>query len=629
MKRLEQLWKQFLGCFLFQSGPEAGGSLKRRIGFWAWNLGWLLAAAAGLASVSLLLALGNYGLVIGQGYFEQPIILLLNFLPCIGLMLLMYGLTGRTSWAFLVTAVLVLGFSAANYFKLAFRDDPRMFADLLLLKEAGNMMGRYRLFLNKRLLLALLGTVGGWAFLHFLVRGRPAAKGRVLTAALAAAAMAALIPVYLDDALYDVQTAYYEHLDNRWAPTQQYLARGFLYPFLHSVKDAMFAPPEGYSEREAAALLAQYEDADIPEDKKVNIVGIMLEAFADFSVYEQIEFQQDVYAVYHALEAEGYSGSLVTDIFAAGTVNTERAFLTGMSFKDFNYRANTSSYVWYLKSQGYRTSGDHPSLGWFYNRQNINEYLGFDSYRFVENYYNRLTDSSTVYDGVFIPELTASVLEQIGDGAPLFSFSVTYQGHGPYGSETCIWGEPDDYFANHEMDQGSRNILANYFIWQINTQNYLAQMTDAFRSSDEPIVLVLFGDHKPWLGNGNSVYSALGIDLSRSDTESFLNYWGTRYLIWANDAAKEVLGRDIAGVGPDISPCFLMSVLFEQLGWKGDAYMQAVDRCRREVPVIHTSDLYITADGVLRASMWLGPDQIELIRQFRNLEYYRLYHFSP
>lgn len=626
LKRFSTLYSE---CFLFQTRPEAGWSVRRRIGFWAWNLGWLLAAAAGLTLASLLLALGNYSLGLGRGYIEQPVIVLLNLLPCAGLMFLMYGLTGRPSRAFAATAVIVLGFSVGNYYKLVFRDDPLMFVDLLLLKEAGNMAGNYHLFVGARLALALVCAVGGWAFLFFLARGRIRARERAVSAALSVLIMAALAPTYLDAGLYNGRAAYFDRLQNRWSSTQQYIARGFLYPFLHSIADAFPDPPEGYSEQEAAALLAQYEDADIPEDKKVNIVGIMLEAFADFSVFDQIQFSQDVYADIHALEAESYTGYLVDNIFAGGTVDTERAFLTGMAPSDTGYRSNTSSYVWYLKRQGYQTSGDHPCFAWFYNRRNINEYLGFDDYRFVENYYTRFTNGTVAPDRIFMPELTASIMERLEDGAPLFSFSVSYQGHGPYDTGVCWWGEVDDYIANYDLDQNSRDILANYFGSVMDTQRHLMEMVDAFRASDEPIVLVVFGDHKPWLGNGSSVYNALGIDLSRGDKASFYNYWSTRYLIWANDAAKEAIGHDVAGVGPDVSPCFLMNVLFDRLGWKGDAYMQAVDKCWRELPVIHNGNMYITTDGEVKTFSRLTEDQADLVRLFRNLEYYRQRHYSP
>ena len=68
------------------------------------------------------------------------------------------------------------------------------------------------------------------------------------------------------------------------------------------------------------------------------------------------------------------------------------------------------------------------------------------------------------------------------------------------------------------------------------------------------MVIVLFGDHNPWMGDANSVYSKLGIDLDLSTKEGFLNYYATRYLIWANDAAKEVLGCDFQGEGPRREP---------------------------------------------------------------------------
>lgn len=619
--------RRFFGFFLFQKRPGDELSRNQRVIFWLWNAFLPAGAAIALGLISLALAPAQYGWQLFRDYLGHPVLLVLNLLPPVVLAALLYGLTGRTWLAYAITALPVLGLSLGNYYKLAFRDDPVIASDLLILGEAGKMAETYRLYPAVKVVAAVFLTALSVVLLSLFARGRPRWPRRGIAAAAAAAAIAVLIPVYASDSVYNANTNF-EHL-NQWSSTQQYISRGLLYPFLHSVKDARPNPPEGYSERETAALLSQYEDAEIPEGKKVNIVGVMLEAFADFSGYEQIEFQQDVYAGIHALEAESYTGNLLTNIFAGGTVDTERAFLTGMAPGNINYRSDTSSYVWYLKSQGYQTSGDHPCNQWFYNRQNINSYLGFDRYRFAENFYSGFTGGDTANDEFLFPLLTESVLAQMEDGAPLFSFSVSYQGHGPYGAEECWWGGADDFIANYELDQASRVILANYFGSLMSTQRYLSEMVEAFRASGEPIVLVLFGDHKPWLGNNSSVYQALGIDLSQDSRSSFYSYWSTRYVIWANDAAKEVIGHDMTGTGPDVSPCFLMNVLFEQLGWKGDAYMQAVDRCRQEIPVIHEQGRYITADGALKTAPELTPEQAGLIRQFRYLEYYRLRHFSP
>ena len=617
--------KQLFSCFLFRKRPEDGLSAPRRAAFWLWNGLLMLGAALALGLLCLMLAPAQYGWELFYDYLDHPALVALNLLPPVVLMALLYGLSGRAWLAYALTSLPVLGLAAGNAYKMFFRDDPVIAADLLLLGEAGNMAGKYQLFLFGKLAAALGCALVSALLLALLARGRPLGRFRAGIAGTALACAAALSPLYASDQVYQ-DNANEEHI-NKWSVTQQYVSRGLLYPFLHSVKDAFPRPPEGYDQREAEGWLAQYEDAAIPEDKKVNLVGIMLEAFTDFSQFEEIQFSQDVYAIWHALEAEGYSGALLSNIFAGGTVNTERAFLTGVADGNYDYRGDAPSYVRYLKGQGYRATGSHPSYNWFYNRQNVNAYLGFDSYRFTEDYFGPVYGADPVLnDDGFLPDLTRTVLEQLEQDAPLFSFSVTYQGHGPYGDRECWWGEPEDFFTNPGLDDASRYILSNYLGSVMATQRHLADMVDAFRASDEPIVLVVFGDHKPWLGNGNSVYHALGVTLDQDSQEGFYNYWSTPYLIWANGAAKAALGRDVRGKGPDISPCFLMNVLFEQLGWTGDAYMQAVDPCRAELPVIHSHGARLTAAGELTAQ--LPPEQKELARRFLCLSYYRAHQLE-
>ena len=611
-------------CFLFQRRPDEGLSRGRRTLFWLWNWVLLLGAAAILGLVSLVLAPVSYGWDVFRDYFTIPGLVILNLLPPVVAAALLYGLTARPWLAYLITSIPFMALSIGNYFKVAFRDDPVVASDLKVLIEAGTMATNYHFFLPTKIAAAVAVVVVSVILLALLAHGKPRRWARASSALVPLALALALIPVYGSDSVYEA-CANTTHI-TQWSSTQQYISRGLVYPFLHSVKDAIPKPPEGYSEKDAEAILSRYENEDIPEEQKVNIVGVMLEAFVDFSLTDQIEVMPEVYELYHQLEAESYTGNLMTNIFAGGTINTERAFLTGLNSGDHNYRTDTTSYVWYLKEQGYQTSGDHPSNNWFYNRRNINEYLGFDQYRFVEDYYVQFTGGDPASDTVFFRELTASVLEQMESDEPLFSFSVSYQGHGPYSGEQCWWGEVDEFVGNHDLDLESRTILANYLASVQDTQVQLMEMVDTFRQSEEPIVLVVFGDHKPWLGNNSTVYSALGIELSNANRTAFYNYWSTRYLIWANDAAKEALGNDFTGTGPDISPCFLMDVLFEQCGWEGDAYMQATRECRQALPMIHTYGWYLTAGGDL--TLTLSDREQALLQTFEYLEYYRANNFA-
>ena len=69
-----------------------------------------------------------------------------------------------------------------------------------------------------------------------------------------------------------------------------------------------------------------------------------------------------------------------------------------------------------------------------------------------------------------------------------------------------------------------------------------------------------------------------------------------------------------------------MNVLFDQCGWEGDAYMQAVYDCWQALPVIHTSGAYLTADGTFTSQ--LSQSEQELAHRFSCLEYYRSTHFA-
>ena len=139
------------------------------------------------------------------------------------------------------------------------------------------------------------------------------------------------------------------------------------------------------------------------------------------------------------------------------------------------------------------------------------------------------------------------------------------------------------------------------------------------------MVLVLFGDHNPWLGDGNWVYHNLGINLDLSTEEGFTNYYGTRYLIWANDAAKEALGTDLTGEGPAISPNYLMTEFFDLCGWTGPAYMQAIREVKEQVPVINVPTGLYVENGTLTERLSSAGE--ELVKRYEALEYHSGKHF--
>ena len=60
-----------------------------------------------------------------------------------------------------------------------------------------------------------------------------------------------------------------------------------------------------------------------------------MEAFADLSLYDIDGLSPEVYRDFHELQAESYSGTLITDIYAGGTTETEWAVLRGQPARGF------------------------------------------------------------------------------------------------------------------------------------------------------------------------------------------------------------------------------------------------------------------------------------------------------
>jgi hypothetical protein len=132
-----------------------------------------------------------------------------------------------------------------NYFKLSLRNDPLLFSDVHYALEGGTMVAEhYTLELNYKIALAAAICLVCAVLAFFLVRGRvKSARLRVLglfcTAGLFVLSYARL---YESEELYNKTENL--ALVSRWSATGQYVSRGFVYPFLHSVKDAKKAQPE-------------------------------------------------------------------------------------------------------------------------------------------------------------------------------------------------------------------------------------------------------------------------------------------------------------------------------------------------------------------------------------------------
>ena len=595
------------------------------------NYVMLLLMGIGIGKLSLLLGAATFGLPMFWSYFSAPSVLLLNMLPPVLLLFLLYFISGRAWIAYSITSFFVLLLSAVQYFKVQIRGDPFVASDLALIRETLNITNYYELVPGPRIFIAVAAFIAGILFSVFFLKYKVRKAPLRIGASIGLAAMLALlyIFVYSDSELYDRKEGGFDA--NPWSFTERFVSRGFVYPFTHSIKYAFPIAPEGFNRDEARQMLAEFTQGVIPEDRKVNLISIMLESYTDLSAFGVLDFIIDVYGPLHRIQAEAISGMMVNNVSIGKTIDTERLFLTGYTrLSNFgpaavnyflylfseHFTSAVNSYVHYLNSQGFHTEGFAAVAGWFYNREAVNRHLGFQRYYFLEHF-----EDSDQSDEFFFAAIKA-LYEARDRNIPYFSFNLSAQNHGPYDT-TGTW-EP------HIIEQGGLSdeaffILNNYLQGIFDTTWRLAGFIEWLRHDPDPVVVVVAGDHMPWMGNDNFVYAELGINVDIGTEEGFLNFFSTPYFIWANHAAREVLGHDFAGEGGSFSPSFLMGEVFRQISWDGDSYMQALRELKETIDVISAPTGIFREDGLLTPT--LSPEGRKAYLRFRHMEFYRLHNF--
>ena len=144
------------------------------------------------------------------------------------------------------------GLTLTNFFKLYFRDKPLYAEDLLLFNEATAMMlgGDYQLFVEKRILLVTAIWIG-LTILLYLCASKEKTKNHLWMRGVAATTTLSVLlvwPTYMNQTVYNSTHVTWEGV-GIYNPTELYISRGFLCPFLHHINSLSSVPLDGYQEK--------------------------------------------------------------------------------------------------------------------------------------------------------------------------------------------------------------------------------------------------------------------------------------------------------------------------------------------------------------------------------------------
>ena len=604
-----------------------------------WGSLLLAVLLAGCITLLALWCQPNALRVVLAHFKAQPLLIVLNAMP-IGLLLLIAACLFRN--VFFGAALVNFGvcaLSIANRIKLEVRDEPVFPRDFGLLKEVGSAMGAYDIHFPVGVIAVVAVTTLLLVALGIFVGCKPfpIAKLRGWLGSLLGAVASFVLLVVLILTVYASNDLYNSfHVTNAYYIPSVFNELGFPYCFCHQFTTYPVDKPEGFRRGDAE----NWDDAetDSTSGKPVNVIMVMNEAFSDITDSPAFAFaeENDPLKNLHALQADPHaiSGHVVVPGFAGGTANTEFDVLTGMQTNALSatttsamrvINRNLDSLFRVFNEDGYRTSFFHPGNDWFYNRENVYRWFGAQETMFIDQMEDPEYKGTWVTDKYLIGLIQNEFEETMASGESLFHFTTTIQNHMSY--TAAKYGEGYNFPTvdlSTPVSEDVETMLRVYTEGVRDADDMLGSLRDYFARRQEPVVLVYFGDHLPYLGDNQKGYAELGY------TEQ--PYWAelisfeTPYVIWANDAATDVLDWDNAveslELPEQVSASFLGAAVLELTG-RGDdtAWFSFLNELRREAPVVQKQSCLLP-DGTLTQT----PENVlsENIQKWRQWSYYKL-----
>lgn len=513
----------------------------------------------------------------------------------------------RNYRSFLVLSIIFIILLTVNYFKLQFRDNPLFPWDFLLMSVAASVVSRFKLIPSVTFAIAVITFVAVIIVLRFIMKKRSEHKMHVITRFVTAVAVSALLVTYFSTYLFTTGV-------NLFTAKEYYIEKGFVAAFAESAKYLKpIDKPENYSEETMQVIYNKINELSEQSDSnKANIIVIMSESFWDITRIKELGFNEEIFPTYRELQKTSVTGELLTNVYNGGTVNSEFEALTGFSvaYLPTEYmpyqrcmRPNFFSINSYLKSEGYESLAIHPFEKTNYNRNTAYEYLEFDKTLWEEDFDENAERMRGYISDHALTERIISEYEKHNSesDAPWFNLSVSMQNHGGY------WESSIDDDKNYDIDLSnfkgnSKGSIKDLAIGLHYADLALGELIDYFEKTDEPTIIIMFGDHMSNAGpigetlldqsellKGNVDLSIDGKNISSQNEQSVLEQRRVPFMAWSNyDNVQKDCGM--------ISVTQLLPTVFSEYNLTMPSYFEYLKKSQEVYPAC-ASGIVVDKEG--------------------------------
>lgn len=429
--------------------------------------------------------------------------------------------------------------------------------------------------------------------------------------------------------------------DNVWNKVASCKSNGFYMNFFINLRYLKVSEPAGYSHDAVARILdsikeetpvqpasggaiegkesstmlynSDFNPCTVLNGKKPDIILIMNESLADFSLVGDVNYNRDPLEYIHSMKENTIKGLDYVSVFGAGTSNSEFEAMTGNTMSFFPSGCNvyqqfmhevTYSMPSYLKSLGYTCNAIHPSSGTNWNRINTYKSMKFDSFITIDDFKNpeyvRYISDKESYKKII------ELYEKHDRDKPMFMFDMTIQNHGGYLTNTN-WKEPV-YVEDSYYDEAKEFLSATKV-----SDDAFQYLVEYFKKQKNPVIICMFGDHWPSIETG-FYEELLGKPQSEWELEDIQKRYATPFVIWANYDIDE---GDNVLIGNNL----VENLLLKEAGIELPLYNKYIEKVSEDIPVINVNGYMDKSGNWHKYNSDETEEAAEILDNYKILQY--------
>ncbi len=241
-----------------------------------------------------------------------------------------------------------------------------------------------------------------------------------------------------------------------------------------------------------------------------NVHIVLLESFWDPALLKRANYNRDPLAPgFRQLWNMADHSQALSPVFGGYTANAEFEILCGFPVVEDQVKFerqllnDVPCLPQLLAQRGYRTLASHPNVPAFWNRMNAYRRIGFQTYWSQQDFVLDDMNREFLSDASLYRQVLEKITPALDSGQPLLNYIVTYSGHWNYPLNAL---RPLRITSPSEVEEvGS---YANTVYYQ---SRELMAFLDELRERDPDAIILVFGDHLPFLGKNFAGYVDSGV----------------------------------------------------------------------------------------------------------------------